>query len=472
MDGRCTIWVGEGAWRVACVQAGEVSVRVLPHDPQADADPSAQAVAAAELMREMGGAGPVVVALPSHWCLSASLPADQISRANRRQSLAYLLEEHVPLSAEDAVADDVEHQGAVLGVCVELARLTPLMQAFDRAGVTVRHLCPSAMLAGAALAEAHREADALLIRGDAGGDGDNDIDEDGDASPPTGDDLIELAGRLPRRWWWLSGTGALEQQFRVLSGQSDDEAKKLVVFGEPTENEGLETIQSELPSVEHAAALHAARLLAGEVSPWIDFRRDRLAAPDANQLYQKHVAALVAAAVVMLVCLGGAMLWRGAQYDRRAGELLAEQVRVYQQAFPDKDVPSSSIILRRMRSELQRLEGIGGTAQAQQGGDNPALYPPSALTHLHDVVNALPDGLRYQVSDLAIQPELIRIDGIAEDSVAAGAVSRAIDQSDEYQAEPANTRARGDFGVNFDFSVRPTKPRDQPEQPQAVGAGS
>lgn len=461
MDGRCTIFVNEGAWRVACVSAEGVSVQAVVAEP--DAEPAAWAQAAASLIRELGGAGPVVVALPSDWCLTTTVASDEVGRANRRQLLAYLLEEHLPLSAEDAVADYVEQQGIAFGVCVELQRIKPAIDAIEAQGVAVRHICPAELLAAAPLAEAHRDADALFV-------GPLVAEAEESADTAVSSDLIELSGKSPIRWWWINDASTLDEQLAAMRHARGGEKVAVASVGHWPGSEHADHTASDLLDPEHAIATYAARLIDGEVSPWIDLRRDRLAAPDANELYQKHIAGVVFAALLLLVCLGGAMLWRGHQYEQRAQELLVEQTQAYKQAFPDKDVPSASIILRRMRSELQRLEGIGGTAQAGDAGDNPTLQPISALMHLHNVVTALPPDLRYQISDMTIEPDLIRIDGIAETPVVAGAISRAIDQTGTYDAEPANTRARGALGVTFDFAVRPV---EKPEQRPAVkGAGS
>ena len=437
MQGRCTLLIDDCSWRVARVGAEGVLVESVALS--GDSTLADQAGAAAELIQSIGG-GSIVLALASSDCLSASIVIDGLARSGRRQAVGYLLEEQLPISAEDAVADYVELQGVGLGVCTELSKLAPIVEALDASGVRIQHICPAALLIAQHLAEQHPRADALLMTSDT------------DASEV---DLVELTNKQPRRWWWLTDEQALADQLKALADPSNEEGRPvLVVTQHRAEFAAFEQIEADLDMNVRAAALQADRILAGDVSPWIDLRRGALAAPDASKRYQKQIGGLVAAGVLLLLCLGGAMFWRGMGYEQQAKRLRMEQITVYKQAFPDSRVPSGSV-LGRMRSELQRLEGIGGQAGTASLDSDDAVNRISALTHLYNVLTALPGTLRYQVSDIRIEPNLIHFEGQAESSVVAEQVARALRSAGTYEVDPPSSRALSDFGVSFNVFARP-----------------
>src|SRR4051794_36802733 len=113
-----------GAWHVGPA-AGPLSD--VPAAP--DAAPDELARAAADALRAAGYAGQgVAVAVPSAWCLCAAVRTDDLPPRNWRQAMAYRLEERLPVSAEDVVADFVPAAdgGEALGVCVEKKTVAPL----------------------------------------------------------------------------------------------------------------------------------------------------------------------------------------------------------------------------------------------------------------------------------------------------------------------------------------------------------
>src|SRR5688500_17692659 len=111
--------------------------------------PAEVADAAAAALAALGYAGGgVMLALPSAWCLCAAIRLDDLPARNNRQAMTYRLEEKLPLSAEDVVADFLPIAGAAaLGVCVDKRTLAPLVQALESRGVAVEAVCPASLLA-------------------------------------------------------------------------------------------------------------------------------------------------------------------------------------------------------------------------------------------------------------------------------------------------------------------------------------
>src|SRR4051794_39396583 len=97
-------------------------------------------------------AGPLVLALPSSWCLAATIDASGLPPQDRKAAV-YRLEDVLPLAAEDVAADVVTSHDArrALGVCVRIDRLRHLLDALDAANVNVQTITPTAMLAAQAV---------------------------------------------------------------------------------------------------------------------------------------------------------------------------------------------------------------------------------------------------------------------------------------------------------------------------------
>lgn len=451
MGGRYTIFVDDGIWRLGCVTDGRA--QVTPVSSSDDADIPAKAQLAAEQIADQGEHGPVMIALPSRWCLSATVATHELSRSNRRQAMRYLLEEHLPISAEDSVADFIESQGVALGVAIELDRIRPIVEAFQDLGVPVQAVCPIALLAASALVEQHREVAAVAIQGGEG------------------IDLVEIQRGGASRWWWLSDASELGDRLAQLDAAQGEEAGQLLTLDLPEPPEALSHLSvisadaSEI-NADQLAAQQAEQVLLGEASAWIDLRRDALKAPERFQLFQKQLGLIAAAIAFFLACVIGATYWRGEQYKAYADEKVSEQIGVFKSTMPGQRVPSS--IISRLQSEQRRLAGING----QPGSDGPsAMQPTSALTQMHNVLTAWPGTLRYRISDLTIEPNLVRINGQAADSVIPEKLAAALRATGVYQVDPPNTRALSEYGFTFGFIARPA-PRDDEQTALSTEPGS
>ncbi|MBX2851917.1 MAG: hypothetical protein KTR15_09250, partial [Phycisphaeraceae bacterium] len=278
-----------------------------------------------------------------------------------------------------------------------------------------------------------------------------------------GVDLIELDRQSPSRWWWISPDASLADQLarwcETVAGD-DDEAYRLVALGLPGPFDVLDAMDvvvadDQVESGEHLAAHYAGDLLAGEAVPWIDLRRDALAAPDRYLQHQKQVGILAAAMTFFLLCVIGATYWRSAQYQEHTGEVDSELIGLYKQAMPGQRVPASGMIMSRLQSEQRRLAGIGGQPNTPGASLGEALQPISALKQLHTVLTAWPSTLRYRISDMTIEPNLVRVNGQAADAVIPDKLAESLRATGAYQVDPANTRALSDFGFSFGFLARP-----------------
>jgi hypothetical protein len=441
-----TIFVSDDAWHIASACDGELQTIAVPFGDAAMLEPRVEACRQA--LSAMGWAEqPVVLALASPWCLSASISTDGMDRAGRRRAMAFRMEENLPVSTEEVVFDYCESTGGhAIGVCGELTKLKAVVDAFEGRGIGVRHICPAALLSAADAAEQHGGLGGVLLGA---------VD---DAESGVGYDLIELQDGKPARWWWLAGEeGAVRDRLKAWAGSLDRPAELALVGCNDRIRElagqiaGVACVQTGAKGRCESAARHAARILSNAVSPWIDLRRDALAAPNRYAAYRRPLGMLAAAVVVLLVCISIVAQWRGRQYQSLSQADAQRQVQLFRSAMPNQHMPGN--VRARLASEHRRLAGMGG--QAGDDGELSTALPVSALVHLRQVLSILPTDVPYRILELNIQPDLIRIDGEAHTYSEAEGVAVALRKSTGYEIEPPKTQAIKGGGVNFVFTAKP-----------------
>ncbi len=441
MTARYTLFVDDDPWRLVRVEAGRAQ-RVETGCAENAGIPERAGAIAAQIHDSAVGSR-VVVAIPSDWCLCAVIDVSELPRTNRRQAMQYLLEEHLPLSAEDAVMDFNQRHGRALGVCAELDRLRPIVEALRGADVQAVHLCPAALLAGAYLVDQHPDAALICL------------------SIPSGIDLIRLDQQSPTSWHWFSSEAALADGDTDLDTDPDEaSAGTCVLFGEAADLPIDAWVSSTTETgnqnqLEDIAAIQAARYLDGEAPPWIDLGQDALAASGRFDAVRKNMTGLAAALALFLLCTGVMTYWRGERYAEQAEQLQAQQVSIYKEVMPGQRVPTS--IHSRLKSEQRRLAGLGGNA-GTNATDQDVLHPTSALTHLYMTLSVWPTGDRCRLSGITIEPGLIRLNGEAASSVIPEQFAAKLRETGAYEVTPPNISALSQYGFSFGFLARPIKP--------------
>lgn len=422
-----TVFASEGAWQAA--RSGEA--------PERPTEPSARAVA--EWLREHGYAGEgVLLALPSAWCLCASIATAGLPRRNRRQAMLFRLEEKLPLAAEDFVADFLIHPSDALGVAVPLARVAPIVADLESAGVAVEALCPAALVAL-----------ARLLAGHAGPPPDAVLWADEHAA-----DLFFLFEGRPAAWRLLDASlaGAREHlglrllhstgPLRLLSvGASPAAAAPLAAMPD------VELTPVESPPLATTAAAGAQPLLQGRPAPWINLRRDALAIKDRARQIRRPLRAAWACAVVFLAAAAAGSLWRAHAWEQAARQADEQARRLFHDLIPNQPTPLD--VRRRMESEARKRQAVSG-----QGEPAPAL--PNALRVLHELLRRLNDDVRFRLTDLRIQGEAAVLDGATLSHASADRLAAGLRAANGFLVEPPRTKARSDGGV--DFLLRATFP--------------
>jgi len=438
------VFVGDQRWRLAVVEGDEADVAVIDFAAEAPLEQRIDALKQQLAAREYEGE-PVALVLPSSWCLSARVSTEQLERGGRRRAMGFRLEEHLPISYEDVIADFLDGQGGeALGVCGDRDTLVSLVDAFESADVTVRHICPEAFLAAAYAVETNTDVDGVLMG--------RSLDE------AEGYDLVELQGDKPARWWWLSTDSSAVREHLTDWSAGRERTTRLATMscniarlnGSLTGN-AIEPVELLDTRSEVAAARQAARLLAGTATPWIELRRDALAAPDRFEVYRKPLIVLIAAAALLLVCISAAAVYRGGRYEALQVQHQADQVAVYRNVTGSGRAPTD--VRMALLREQRKLAGLRG--QAGDATSRTVIEFDSALLHLHRVLSALPRDLRYRVLDLNIQPNVISLDGEARSHAEADRLSVALRASGQYDVDPPKTQALRERGVRFTFSAKP-----------------
>ncbi|NBC11094.1 MAG: hypothetical protein GVY24_05070 [Planctomycetes bacterium] len=488
MSDQFVVFIGDGQWWVGARR--EESAQVLPVIAAADAPLDERVDQVKVVLAEQGYADrPVALAIDSPWCLSARIGTEDIERGGRRQqALAFGLEQYLPISAEDFVADyyDISSSEA-LGVCCEEQRLRAIIDAFQAAGLRVRHILPGALLAAAHVAERYPESDMVLL-GESRPNADaapsptaehaapdtaavpTEPEADAAVAPvastPGSFDLVELRKGKPVRWWWLADDCDAVREYVRASASSNGHPARLVVVGaDPTDGATWEPGQVErVPLSEvcrhEAATQRAAAILEEVAQPWIDLRTGPLAAPERFELYRKHATALFVAAVCLLAAVIGITQYRAAEYEDLTDQYRARQAGVFREALPGQGVPGPLRLKMRLRSERRNYAALAGRHAGDDKGDAFEL-PESALMHLTRLLDRLPDDLRFRILELSIEPDLIRIDGQARKYKDAERIATRLRQAGGYEVEPPRTESLRDKGVSFVFTARPEMPNRQ-----------
>ena len=367
---------------------------------------------------------PVVLAVPSRWCLGAMISTADLPRKDRRRAMLYRLEEKLPLAAEEVVADFIaglEGSADAFGVCVATATLGPVIDALEADGIPVRHACPAALLAAREAVEAAPAGAAIVWQS------------------PAGVELIFTAAGRPSRWLSLPiDPAAVALHLRLATAERPDPTVPLPLRTEAASPELLTSVAAvEGVSVEsegdrplaEAATDAGAAILNGRPA-WVDFRRDALAAPDSYDRLRPPLTAALLAAGLALATLSGVTLWRARANDHFADKYEAAERAVFSEVFPKAPVPPATAVRRRLQIEQGRVSGSAGPGTGAG---------PSALVLLNDALDRLPADVRYRLVELRVSPSELFLDGQARTHGDAGALADGLRKMGYFEIAPPGT---------------------------------
>ncbi len=476
-----SVFPGSDDWRVA--RTTDEGAVVIELAPRTDGPDGAAAVADAvmgplakvvELLRDHGYADEgVLLALPSHLCLAVGVAtADQPSTRDQ-QALAFAFEQHLPLAAEELVAAIVETEAGALGLAIAIEPVREWVTALESAGVVVQSVSAAGLLAleelekrggeGATARILANPATARILANPA---------TDGVANPATRvvlwqhDAQLEcflLAQGKPYAWrHFQAEPSALRQQLGFLAltrpptvGSEMNSAGPLHVTTCKLAPELLEMI-SELPDVvvdstreetlDVLAAEAAARVLAGTMTPWVEFRTGPLANIDPYRPVARPLRFATVAVIVCLAVVAATMVFRAHRYRSLAAEYHERQADIFRSALPGQSVPAGIV---------SRLESEHGKLTASNSAPLPTASK-SALVLLHRVLAGLPQDIRYRIFEIHLEEGRIDLDGEVLSHSDADRIASAL-RSQELQVEPPRSQQLPNQAVGVRVSASVAK---------------
>ena len=427
-----------GDWRIG--MAAEDESRIVP--VAVDSDKPAQVAAAlAESLRAAGHEGePVLLALGSGRCLSATVSTAGLPRRGRHQAALYRLEERLPLAAEDLSADFLFHNGTAIGVCARAGDIGPLTDALAAERIDLAAACPTAILAlGGARHEAYGptllDADALLWQTSRR----IEVVWLAEATPVNcldipaepGDIALALATQVIAR----------EAPIRVALVNLDDgltaavaELADVTVGGEA------------MLSLDDAALRAADHVLRGDERPALDLLGGGGTGRHAVRQLRPALLATAAAAGLLCACLILACWARGARYAAMASRAEDRKAAAFRQLFPREPLPVG--IESRLRAVESQLRGANRTAQPNGLGG----AAPDALSSLHDLLAHLPADARYRIAELDIDGTRLSMQGEVSTHGDADAVATALRREARFVIDDPQTQQMDGNVVRFSIS--------------------
>ncbi|QOV90973.1 type IV pilus biogenesis protein PilM [Humisphaera borealis] len=401
------------AWRIGQVVNGVAAWTTIAG---ADSDPMSLAAA----VQKAGVAGkPLVLALPSSWCLAATFPVTGLPRGDHKAML-YRFEERLPIAAESVVADFIISPAGdmCLGVCTRTERVRPWVDALEAAGVTVRSIAPLALLIAAGISTANPAARtavsasapsrALVCTAGFGG----------------GFEIIALQGRSPIGWFHGAGTpaditrridwlGAMLGTDLVIEQLGSDIPDSVLA-------EASVAVAKKHALSPAAAALAGAAMLGTSGAAAIDLRRDALAPADRFRAYRGGLRAVAAAAIVFLTAVAAAALVRSQQYLHAAETADAQKLTDVRSAFPAALGSATADEVRTLLAQERRSwsNSIAGGAVSMgtvdgTGTGKPKSASGSALRTLRDVIKLLPDNNDIRIDTTMFAETTFQLSGRA-----------------------------------------------------------
>jgi type II secretion system protein L len=434
---------------------GAVTTEVVPVLPEeAGGNP---APALREALGRLGyKGGGVCLGVSSAETFVAPIDCSNVPRnsTEKRQTLMFRLEEHLPIDAEEMTADFLPAAGGTaLGVAVESAALARLVAQLSEAGVETAAICPTPLLA---LWESLRE-------------GQNTDAEYFLLAAATHVDVIRVAEGRPRAWHTTPPdvdevVRAIKAEMLGHPGLSPNPATAVIgtlPAGPMTDvcsAAGLACRIMEHQSIADLAARAAVHLLEGEDAGWIDLRRDTLGHENPWGRLALPLKVAVIVAIVALVAVSAAAHLRAYRYDAVVDQALSEEAALHQKVFPNTRTPID--VERRLASETRRLEGLRGSAGAMP-------EPFSALDSFNQVVGSLPENLRIRIVDLRVDPSGILVEGQARSHADAEKFAQAIRATGRFVCDPPRSEQLVKGGVAFTLNG---KPAPKPALSKAEGA--
>jgi len=432
MIASCTFVIymlGDDNWQIG--KNGPDQAQLDTVDMPTDAPPDIVANQLSVALNQLGYAGQgITLAVPSRYCLCASISKEGLTRNNARQAMVFRLEEKLPIAVEEVVTDFVPGNGHALGVCVQTQKLAPIVESLENLAVRIDLICPTALLA-----LQHKM--------------DQTQDEDCDTFLWGHDQQLELfalADRKPVAWHLIFNDNDLQVKLNMLALRQT-QPLRLAACGLANETRDristlpdVQIILDDDQSMPLAAAAAADQIALGKRKGWINLHRDDLAVTDTlTQIRNPLIAASVGAAL-FLVCLCIVLLWRANHYKQISLEVESQQKSLYLEMYPKSDIPLN--IKSRLASEQRK-------SAALRGDHSKLPKQAPVLLMLRDALSNLPKNIRYQILELQFDEGKVYLEGQVRSHSDAEAIAAALNKTSSLNMDPPRTENLSKKGVSF-----------------------
>jgi hypothetical protein len=386
-----------------------------------------------------GAAKELVLAIPSKWCLWARLDAGEQGTPTREE-LTYLLEEQLPLSAEDVVADFCGDGPDVFAVALDPRRARETMNQLDPRGITIGVISPASLLAlQHRLEEIDGQVDAVIWEDE------KQIE------------LFVLKDGRPIAWHVAPAGGEMADEpvsiFLRAALPTNHNRLRIILSGdcpavrrELADLPEIDVAEKPLGSIREAATQAADRVLRGKLTPWFDLHRGALASGDPHRAIRRPLNLAVAALFVCCACVAAAMFWRSARYGALESQYAQQQAAVFQKVLPGRPIPPD--VTARLASEEQRLLAMSGGHGDGSAASASRPRQSSVLPALFDLLSRLPSGSQYQITQVRLDGAKLYVEGRAKAHGDADALAGALRAGGRFPVGPPHTESTAQ-GVLF-----------------------
>lgn len=379
--------------------------------------------------------GPLVFSLESSLCLATQFTVASLRQLRKRETLEFQVEETLPISAEDIVADFFAERREVFAVTAETAVLEPVIVELTRAEIAVEAIVPEVSLA----IEEHLQTSTWPARHHV-------LWLESDHW-----ELVAMDGPKPTNWLRLPATAATLLQSLRAAELVSRESMPIAVYGPP---EAIDLIQSQVSAdwfapppeavttrgIALLAGRTVIRILDGQIEPPMQLLRGPLAASVKRRsplVRELRLLQYAAALLFIVLAITRFSSWQTAQ--QTLAKHTAGQADVFRKLYPDKRVPVG--VQTRLASDLRRLRGVRGETTELPSD-------VEALQVVHRVLMALPDDMRLRLLEIRVEQGRLSLAGEVRSHGDADRIAAALRKQGLRVSAPS-TQQLPQQGVDF-----------------------
>ncbi|MDO5554803.1 MAG: hypothetical protein Q4G68_13680 [Planctomycetia bacterium] len=400
----------------------------------------------ANLLREQQyESQPILLAPLQTDVLAVSLPP---GNATARQTMLYELEEYVPIPAERYVADFVLSSEARFAGVIDLDRFLPLLDELATQEILVQAIVPRSILTAQGLTQNAAKGSQAIIWGDC----------EEDRTGQNGLDLFFFtADGFPRSWQWLKPTP--DTLRRAIEAERTDCEEPISVFAINLPNnlrESLNAIpqiilstnspegESEGPDLlQRAFVKQSLAVLMRKTRPWWDFCHDQFAMRGTDRILGRYLRIILWGVVALAAAFCLLFATRGYRYVQLTEQYRQEQEVAFREALPDQKLQTG--FRNRLESEYTKM-----FAQRENTAELPQRE--SVLIPILQILQSLPQNVRYRFPEIRIEPGTVRLDGQLQVHGDAETLATALEKGG-FAVEPPSTQQTGASGVSVRLTV-------------------